>query len=97
MIYINTDSACGRNCPPSYRNCAICSSSEYKLKMYCCDECEEESSQLTLYEYEGEQLCEKCVLKRVVSSLTKAELSEMLDDFKEELKKYFQIDNYKIA
>lgn len=97
MIYIDTDNSCGGNCPPSYRNCAICSSSEYKSKMYRCDECKEESSQLTLYEYEGKQLCEKCVLKRVVGSLTEEELSELLDDFKEELKDYFQIDDCKIA
>ena len=77
MIYIDTDNSCGGNCPPSYRNCAICSSSEYKSKMYCCDECKEESSQLTLYEYEGKQLCEKCVLKRVVGSLTEEELSSI--------------------
>ena len=56
MIQIENDCRdCGLPC--QFTNCEY-----YRVAHYYCDNCKEEDE---LYEYEGSQLCEDCLLKTV--------------------------------
>ena len=57
MIRFESDCvSCGFPC--MYSACPY-----YRVKIYICDECDEEVE--TLYEYEGKELCESCLLEIV--------------------------------